>query len=146
MSVLQTTSQTSSSCQKDFQEDRNPLPSKQQQTQSKFGGKQRKQHTAWFYLNCFLVCPEHILEFAWPTDFRTSEQNFSFKMQEHPIRKKPKWKEAQDATNMNTYIQLVTLPFILFLKVTCTEMSFSTITQDNQDLILFSAFLILVTS
>lgn len=78
--MLQTTSQTSSSRQKDFQEDRNPLLSKQQQTQSKFGGKQRKQHTAWFYLNCFSVCPEHILAFAWPTDFRTSEQNFSFKM------------------------------------------------------------------
>lgn len=89
MSVLQTTSQTSSTCQKDFQEDRNPLPSKQQ-TQSKFGGKQRKQHTAWFYLIYFSVYPEHIAAFVWPTDFRTSEQNFSFKMQEYPIRKKPK--------------------------------------------------------
>lgn len=90
ISVLQTTSQNSSSRQKDFQEDRNPLPSKQQQTQSKFGGKQRKQHTAWFYLNYFSVCPEHIVAFAWPTDFRTSEQNLTFKVQEHPLRKKPR--------------------------------------------------------
>lgn len=145
--MLQTTPQTSCSCQNYFQEERNPLPSKQQQTQSKFGGKQRKQHTAWFYLNCFSVCPEHIVAFAWPTDFRTSEQNFPFTMQEHPIRKKPKWKEAQDAANTNTYFQLINLPLILnFLKITHTKMSFSTTTQDNQDLILFSAFSILVTS
>lgn len=147
ISVLQTTSQTSSSCQKDFQEDRNPLPSKQQQTQSKFGGKLRKQHTAWFYFNYFFCMPWAHSCIAWQTDFRTSKQNLSFKMQEHPIRKKPKWKEAQGAANKNTYFQLINLPFIVdILKITRTKMSFSTTTQNKQDLILFSSFLILVVS
>lgn len=89
MSVLQTTSQTSSTCQKDFQEDRNPLPSKQQQTQSKSGGKQRKQHTAWFYLNYFSVCPEHTAAFSRQISEHLN-RTFLLKCRNIPLERSPK--------------------------------------------------------